>query len=292
MNIAVCVKQVLDSSVPLRVVHGVVQADAPWPITHLGAADRAALEQALELRGQLGGCVTAISAGDTDAVEALRFCLARGTDRAVHAQCNDGSDPVAAATAVGTILASQPVDVVLCGNASGDGASGLFPAVLAAQLDWPLVTAVAAVRIEPAEPMPASFTIERRLERGDREIVRCHLPVVLAAEVSLAEPCYVSVHARQRVATLPIDVIQTEGGNPAGCTLIALEPARPRAKRVSAPATQASAMDRLAHALTGGVQQKQSGGFVEGSPDAVAQQIVRFLKEKGFLPERTGRHDG
>jgi electron transfer flavoprotein alpha/beta subunit len=55
MNIAVCVKQVLDSSVPLRVVSGTVQQDAPWPIARVGAADRAAIEQAFELRARPGG---------------------------------------------------------------------------------------------------------------------------------------------------------------------------------------------------------------------------------------------
>ncbi len=290
MNVAVCVKQVLDSSIPLRVVNGVVQQDAPWPIMHLGAADRAALEQAMAVRAQLSGHVTALSVGGADAVEALRFSLGRGADRAVHVKCGDGCDAVAAATAVAAVLAGEPLDLVLCGSASGDGASGLFPAVLAAQLDWPLVTAVAAVTLEGAARR--ALAIERRLERGDREIVRCPLPAVLAAEASVAQPCYVSVRARRRVATVPIDVIPTEGEGRADGALIAWEPARPRAKRVSAPAARSSAMDRLAHALTGGVPQKQGGGFVEGSPDAVAQQIVCFLKEKGFLREPRGQGDG
>jgi len=285
MRIAVCVKQVLDSGVPLRVVDGVVRQEAPWPIAHLGAADRAALEEGLKLAGKLAGVVTAISAGQEAAAAALRFCLARGAGRAVQVARGDDLDPVATALAVSDLLAGGSFGLVLCGGESGDGGSGRFPAELAARLDWPLVTAVAAVTLDSD-----GLKLERRIERGDREVVRCGLPAVLAVDPILAEARYVSVRARRVAANEPIDLFRGEvsGVDVIGDELIALEPAKPRPKRTSGPAAGLSAMDRLAHAITGGVQQKQSGGFVEGPPATVAAEILRFLEERGFTGERRG----
>jgi electron transfer flavoprotein beta subunit len=189
-------------------------------------------------------------------------------------------------------LAAAPVDLVTSGAASGDGASGLFPAVVAAALGWPLVTGVAAVAVENADAEQADqwLTVERRLERGDRETVRCPLPAVLAADGAGVEIPYLALRAIRRAARLPIEQVSQEGSDAAGCELLALEAPRPRPKRTSGPAAGASAMDRLSHLLSGGVQRKQSGEFVEGTPSAVAAEIVRFLEQRGFL--RSGGNNG
>ena len=285
IKIAACVKRVLDSTVPLHVADGAVQQDVPWPILHVAGGDRAALDQALELRGRVGGSVMAVSVGGAEAVGALRFCLARGADRALHVQRPDDLDPMGTAVAVARAFAREPIDLLLCGGRSGDGASGQFPAVLAAELDWPLVTGVVGVTVEGDR----GLLVERRVERGDRETVRCPLPAVLAVEATCSEPRYVSVRARRRAGSLPIQEINGDGGGAPPWQLIALEAAKPRPRRVSGPDPKLSAMDRVAHLLSGGVKQKRSGEFVEGSPDSVAADIVRFLEERGFVSPREGR---
>lgn len=303
MKIAVCVKQVLDASVPLRVVNGIVQQGSRSRIAHLGAADVAALEQALMLRARAGGEVMAISVGEAEAVEALRFCAALGADHLVQVQHAPSFDPVSTAMAVSAVLrttvvygsplpqgegqgegkeqrgASRLPDLILCGTQSGDGASGYFPAVLASELDWPLVTAVAAVSLDS----DAAVRLERRLERGNRDIVRCPLPAVLACEPTADPYRFIPVRALRRAMRVPIEILTSTVSVQPSCELIALEPAKPRPKRVSGPDASASPMDRLAHLLSGGVQQKQSNGFVQGSADQVAAEIIRFLEEKGFL---------
>jgi electron transfer flavoprotein alpha/beta subunit len=287
MTIVVCVKQVPDTTVPLRLLNGAVRQEAPWPIVRVGAADRAALDEALNLRSRLGGTVTAISAGETEAVDALRFCLARGADRAVHVRHTDALDPVGTATAVATALLGERTDLVLCGGRSGDGASGRFPAELAARLDWPLVTAVAGLTVE----RELWLRVERRVDRGDREIVRSPLPAVLAVEATLAEPRYVSVRARCHADSLPIEEVPSDGTAVARCELLALELPKPRPRRVGGPDAQLPAMDRLAHLLGGGIQQKQAAAFVEGNPGAVVAEIMRFLEERGFVRAQEGHPD-
>jgi len=282
LRIAVCVKQVLDTGVPLAVANGAVRQEAPWPIARVGAAERAALEAALRWREQMGGAVLAVSVGQDEAEAALRLCLARGAERAVHIVRADRLDAVGSASAVARVLANEAVDLVVCGGASGDGASGLFPAVLAAELDAALLTAVSGVRLEGRH-----LEVERRLERGNREQVSCELPAVLAVEPVLAEPRYISVRAVQAARERMVETVHSSEGPSPGYDLLALEPAKPRPKRVSGPDARLSAMDRLAHLVTGGVQQKQSGGFTEGAADQVADAILRYLQDKGFVRGRT-----
>jgi electron transfer flavoprotein beta subunit len=286
MRIAVCVKQVLDTTLPLRVVDGVVQQVARRRITHPGHADCAALGMALALRSRLGGQVVALSTGQTEAEEALRFCLARGVDRAVHVWRVERLDAVGAARAVVDALATTPADLVVTGAASGDGASGMFPAVLAHGLGWPLVTAVATVAVEG----PDWLTVERRLERGDRVVVRCPWPAVLAADGAGVEVPYLALRAIRRAARLPIEKVAPCDTAATGCELLAFEAPKPRPKRSGALDARASAMDRLGQLLSGGIQQKRSGEFVEGSPASVAAEIVRFLEQRGFI--RTGGNHG
>lgn len=287
MKIVVCVKHALDTTLPLRLLNGAVRQEAPWSVAHIGAAERAALDQALTLRSRLGGDVIAISAGERDAVEALRFCLARGADRALHVRHPDPLDPVGTATAIVTALRAERTDLVLCGNRSDDGASGRFPAELAASLDWPLVTAVGNLTLD----QDAWVRVERRIERGDREVVRSPLPAVLALETGLGEPRYVSVRARHHAASLPIEEVAADAAAAAPHEGPSIEMPKPRPRRVAGPDARLSAMDRLAHLLTGGVEQKQSSTFVEGRPDAAATEILRFLEERGFIRPQKGPGD-
>lgn len=284
MNNVVCVKWVLDSTVPLRVVNGAVEQDAPRRIEGLTAADRAALEGALMLRPEHQGSVTAVSVGEASAIAALRYCLARGVDRALHLQSAAGDDPAGAAAAVARRMQEIAPDLVWCGARSGDGGSGRFPAELAARLGWPLVTCVAAVRVTSE----GELRVERRLERGDREIVLCRPPAVLAVDATLAAPRYVPIFALRRAARLPIETVEDCEEAPVTCERVALEPVRPRPKRVAGPDAKLSAMDRLGHLLSGGVKQKKSSEFVEGPPHEVAAEIIRYLESKGFVGQNKG----
>lgn len=284
MRSVICVKRVLDTSVPLRVANGAVEQDSPRPIEDLTAADRAALEGALMLRVGRDEPVIAIAVGEKSAAEALRYCLARGADRAVHVRARDALDPVAAAAAVARRLAEIDIDLVWCGGRSGDGGSGRFPAELAARLDWPLVTSVAAVSLTPEREL----RVERRLERGDREIISCRPPAVLAVDATLAVGRYVPIYALRRAARAALETVEDNGEAGGNCERIALEPARPRPKRAAGPDAKLSAMDRLGHLLSGGVKQKQSSEFVEGTPDEVAAEIIRFLEGKGFVGKPKG----
>jgi len=164
--------------------------------------------------------------------------------------------------------------------------------ILSEYLGIPAVTRV--VKTELCGP--ALLRVQRRLEKGDREILECPLPAVLAVDHLIAEPRYVSVNAQliaDRLA-VPAWELSDLGLKPAELEartqLQALEPPRPRPKRIQAPDASMSADQKINLLLSGGIaQDRKKGGsdIVKGKPDQVAEEIVKFFKEKGLLQTGT-----
>lgn len=295
MNIVVCIKQVLDPAVSLviREDRGVVEQAEPRPIHILNPADRAALEAAMQLKALFPATeITAITFGPARAEAVLRTALARGADRAVHisdAALPDG-DAHTTALVLSRAIRQTTCDLVLCGNKTLDGGSALVGPILAEFLDLPQVTGVVTLDIDPAA---RRLTARRRLERGNRQIVECPLPALLTADPMLAEPRYVSVRAMERAAARPIialdpaalgldvDELRERG---ALTRKIKVARPRPRTKKVFTPEASLSPAERMKLMMSGGAaQKKSSSNLLEGTPEHLAGELLRFLKEQGFL---------
>lgn len=294
MKIAVCVKQVLDTTVPLVLGEGgkVAQAE-PQPLYILNPADRAALEAALVLRARVpGSMVTALSAGGSEAEEALRLCLARGADAAIHLTdaALAGIDARGTALVLSRALAPLNPDLVLCGDRTLEGGTALVGPYLAEALGFSQVSAV--VRLD-ADEAGRTLRVERRLERGWRQPVTCPLPTVLIVETGVARPRYIPVRARRRASAQPLHRLdlaalglngEAIAREASGIRIGGLSYPRPRAKKMAAPDSRLSAAERMRLAMTGGTAPKAgSGSLVEGPPEVVAERIVRFLAEQGLL---------
>lgn len=57
---------------------------------------------------------------------------------------------------------------------------------------------------------------------------------------------------------------------------------RPRARHIATPDSHHSAFDRIGEIITGGTTGRQTR-LVEGTNEELAQMLVSFLREKGFL---------
>jgi len=164
MHICVCVKQTPDSSsVYVDPISG--QVDYERFVQVLNPADACAVEAAVRLKEQLGGTVLTLTVGPEDAEGALRAALAMGADTAIrlwHSQASAWAPfTVAAALAAyirrgqgegtdGCKVTSLPPlipDLVLCGDASSDWASGTVGPALAEMLDLPQITGVMQMNV-------------------------------------------------------------------------------------------------------------------------------------------------
>ena len=150
MKIAVCVKQVPDATVHKRIDPATKRLDRSGEAA-LNPTDLNAVEEALRIKEAQGGEVVLVSLGPAKAVDSLRKALAMGADRAVLVSDDGaaGSDLLGTARALAGALERESADLVLFGQASGDGDGAVLWSAVADRLRRPLISQVASLTAEP-----------------------------------------------------------------------------------------------------------------------------------------------
>src|SRR5579885_3308967 len=207
LRIYVCVKQTPDSSsVYIDPITG--QVDGERFVQILNPADACAVEAAVRLKEQFGGNVTALTLGPQDAEGALRASLALGADSTARLWTSQATEwgPFTVATALAAYIQHEipTADLILCGDASSDWASGIVGPALAQYLNLPQVTGVA--QLTTREHSPITLQLTRKLERGYRELIEAEPPLLITVTGDLNEPRYPSLpaHLAALKAKIPI----------------------------------------------------------------------------------------
>lgn len=132
MKIAVCIKAVPDPAyydqITLDPVRKTLNRAGIPAVTN--EADLHALEAALVLKNERGGCVDVFTMAPPSATEQLRECLALGADHAylLSDRRVGGADTLATSYTLAQLLkTSGQYDLILCGNDTPDGATGHVP---------------------------------------------------------------------------------------------------------------------------------------------------------------------
>lgn len=161
-----------------------VQVDGQFRLQRSGVklqwniADEAALEAALQLKGQ--GSVTVLTMGPKKLEDPLRELLARGADRAVLLTDPKMAGADTLATAHALAAAAKHLggfDLILCGRRAIDGETGQVPGILAGKLGLPCVT-----NAEALSPGDGTLQLQRRLETGTARQEMCLPGVVSVCE--------------------------------------------------------------------------------------------------------------
>ena len=146
-HIVVCAKAVPDPQQACNVkidpqTKTLMRCDVPMVLNPL---DKNAMEAALELKGRFDGRITILSMGPPDAAEIVKECLALGGDDGILLSdpAFGGADAYATAyTLAKAVEKLNPVDLILCGMASSDGATEWVGPEMAVFLNRPVVTMV------------------------------------------------------------------------------------------------------------------------------------------------------
>jgi len=287
LRILVCVKAALDPLQPLRVIGSppVVQAVDPPQIFTLSPADYGAIEAALSLNENLGAQITALSLGGSECENVLHQCLAAGCDEAIHLS-SDGfthSNIWNVAKCVAAEISRRAYDLVLCGDASLDDASGVFGQFLSEQLGWPLVFSAGELSINDQS---GHLIVLRLLEHGDRQRVACPLPAVVSINPLGYIPRYISVMRNEETDASSIERIPiTEEPGESGLKDTKINPARLRPRRMAAPGAGPTAAQRQPLMMNRGEALKPAARnkIFKGSVEAAVEQIVQYLQEQGLL---------
>jgi electron transfer flavoprotein beta subunit len=293
MKIIVCLKEVIDPAlnIDFGLTNRVVFREG-LPLT-LNPSDAAALSMALDIKNKVKDvAITLVSIG-TERVESyLRNGLASGADKAVRIWDEGFSElsPYIKARLLTQAVKLLGADLVLAGSRSLDTAHGQVGPLMAGWLDWPCVGEVIDAELNAKHN---NVTLTKDLRRGQREKIECLLPAVItirgegrlpyAALDRLIESKYSEI-----MLYSPDDLAITE-------SLLKSEPARitglvfPRPAPRKTPPLDSSlpAFYRILQLLAGGIA-KRRGRLLEGSGEALAEQLFQLLKEAGVLRPAKG----
>ena len=202
MKIAVCVKQVPDATVHKRIDPATKRLDRSGEAA-LNPTDLNAVEEALRIKEAQGGEVVLVSLGPAKALDSLRKALAMGADRAVLVSDDGaaGSDLLGTARALAGALERESADLVLFGQASGDGDGAVLWAAVADRLRRPVISQVASLTADSG-----SVTGKRQTEHG-YDVITAPLPAVVAVSDAINEPRYPSLKGIMSAKTKPQETL-------------------------------------------------------------------------------------
>jgi len=264
MNIVVCVKAVPD---PQKACDIKIDPQTKTLLrcnVHmvLNSLDKHALEAALKIKAAGDAHITVLSMGPPDAGPIVKECLALGADKGILLSdaAFGGADAFATAyTLVMGIRKIGPVDVILCGMASSDGATEWVGPEMATMLDMPVVTMVREIIAHDN----AAWEVKAALENGYR-CMKVTLPAVFTVTRDLNTPRTLSfsgiIKARKKeISQWGLDDLEVQAD------MVGL-------KGSPTIVTEMRAVDKT-----------RTVEFIEGSREEKAEKLVQKLVEAGVL---------
>jgi electron transfer flavoprotein beta subunit len=227
MKFLVCLKQVPDSTVRVKVGSdgkSVASEGVTWSISPY---DEYAIELALERKdADPSTVVSVVTVGSARARDALRQALAMGCDDATLVTADEKVSGLDVAKALAAVAKELKPDVVLCGKQASDDDQGLVGPALAETLGWPHVGMLTKIDV-------AGDGVElwREIE-GGHEIWSAPLPVVGLVHKSAKEPRYPSLPGimKAKKKEIPEKDLAALGvtANAPHAEVVSMEPPQPR----------------------------------------------------------------
>ncbi len=261
MEILVCVKRVPDTAENEIEVNGdgsdIERDDLVYSVNEW---DNYAVEEAIQIRDNVGGSVTVITVGDDESEEVLRREMAMGADNGLLLCDNvfDGSDGKGVASLLKAAVAKGKYDLILTG-AQADGGAAEVGGMLAAMLDYPYASLVNKIEVGDGK-----LKVGREIEGGNQEMNEIALPCVLSIQTGINEPRYVGIRGIRKVASVEIPQL---GSGDLGVDAATAGAAGARVKRV----------DYFVPEMGEGAE------MLEGSTEEIIAKLIELLKAKGGL---------
>ena len=291
MKIIVCLKEVIDTNLSLDFgLRNELVFREGLPL-RLNPNDAEALAIALGLKPTGKGSpveITLISIGPERVESYLRNGLASGSDRAIRIWEEDFMELSShqKAKLLSKAVSLSGADLVLTGARSMDTGNGQVGPLIAACLDLPCVTEVVSLELDKEQK---SINLTKDIGRGEREIIQCTLPAVIAVKGEERKLPYASLdkllESKYSEITLlsPADLaifpaeLKKDPTRVTGLTY-----PRPRPKRVPTPESSLPAFYRILKLLEGGISRRQ-GMILQGSSEELADQLFELLIAEGVI---------
>lgn len=256
MNIIVCVKNVPFTQ-EVDLVLGASKQDVRKDnlVYVINEWDNYAIEEAIRIKEETGGHVTAVTLGKEADEEVLRRCLAMGADEAIRVEPGDlKPDAFMTAAILAAVVKTLPHDIVFTGVQSDDLNNGITGSLMAERLGL----AHAAV-VNSLKPSDGKAQIAVELEGGQDEMSNVTLPALFTIQTGINEPRYVSIMGIRKASRKEIKVFEARG---LGLTDADLQPGLIMEEMFLPPETEGAEM-------------------LQGDAASLADQIIRIIREKG-----------
>lgn len=204
MKIIVLVKEVPDTYGEryLNLETGLAEREgSDAAIDEIGAR---ALEAALTATEDIDGAsVSVLAMSPEGSTASIRKVLAMGAESATHIadEALTGADLGLTAETLAAALGREAFDVVVAGNASTDGSSGVIPAMLAELLDVPLMTNLSELEITES-----AVSGTREVDGGVQR-VSAGLPAVVSITEALPDARFPSFKGIMAAKKKPFEVL-------------------------------------------------------------------------------------
>ena len=257
MNILVCVKQVPDTAIAIKLDAEQKSIDRSELTYVVNPFDEYAIEAGLQLKEKYGGEVTLVTMGPDRADEALRTGLAMGADKGVHISdpALEGSDTLVTAKVLAAAIKGLPYDIVLCGKVATDDNTGQVGPALAELLGIPHISGATTLEVDDDAK---KATATREVEGGFMRM-EVPIPAVITAEKDLNAPRYPSLPGIMKAKTKPVDKkdVASLGMDP---TSVGLAGSRIQPMGMSLP------------------PEREAGRIIEGEAEEAAKELARLLR--------------
>lgn len=232
--------------------------DMPFDINEW---DNFAMEEAVQLKEEYGGTVTAITVGPEDAEEVLRHCIALGADNAVRIDDPElaGGSPYAVSLALAAAAKRAPFDLILAGMMASDDGDGQVGGNVAQLLDIPHATQALGIEVGGK-----TIRVRRELEGGLEERVDLELPALVTVQSGINDPRYVPISGIRRAARKEIEVVSLSDLGIAA-DQVGAAAARVELEEVFLP------------------PESEKGEMISGPTEAVVEQLASLFASRGWL---------
>jgi len=295
MDIVVIVGQVPATDMEIqydRLLKGVDPNDILYTASRY---DLHAVEEAIRIRDKQGkGTITLLGIGPNRVEAAMRIYLSMSADAAIHI-CDrslENADAYGLSLALSQAVKSMKYDLILCGAESVDdyGCTLFLGPYLAEFLGLPQVSGVTKVELQD---VGQGLVVHRKIERGDRQVIRCRLPCLLTLETGINEPRYPTFPDSLAAMTKKIQVMNVaalglrdaEISHPDSLIKVAgFSPPRSRVKKGLVIDTKLSAVERMKIAMGGGLSAKtEKQTLLSGEISKVAEELLSLLTRQGII---------
>jgi electron transfer flavoprotein beta subunit len=257
MHFVVCIKQVPDTTdVRIDPETNTLMREGVESI--INPFDMYAIEEALRLKAEVGGKVTALSMGPPQAEAALREAISMGVDEGilVSDRAFAGSDSWATSYTLAMALKKiGDYDMIIFGKQASDGDTAQVGPGVATHLDLPQITYVRKV-----EEIDENKIVAERLLEAGYEVIESPIPCILTVVKEINEPRLPSLKGKMAAKRAEITTWGAEdiGADPAK---LGLDGSPTKVVKIFSPPPR------------GG------GEMLEGEPQEVVAQLVEKLKD-------------